>query len=85
MNGVSNMSATLEIHPELMAGLEELARSTQRDESDLVNEAIRLYLEQEASALEKIRTGLAQAECGEFVPDAEMDAFFAEHASNGAP
>lgn len=75
------MSAALEIKPELRAELEELARSTSRDESDLANEAIRLYLERETSALAKIRTGLAQAERGEFVADEEMDAFFAEHAA----
>ena len=75
------MSAVLEIKPELRAELEKLARSTHRDQSDLANEAIRLYLEQEASALQKIRAGLAQAERGEFVTDEEMDAFFAEHAA----
>jgi predicted transcriptional regulator len=79
------MSDVLEISPELRAGLEALARSTQRDQSDLANEAIRLYLEQEASALEKIRVGLVQAERGEFVPDEEMEAFFAEHAAPEAP
>ncbi|MGB7991291.1 MAG: ribbon-helix-helix domain-containing protein [Candidatus Methylophosphatis roskildensis] len=75
------MSATFEIKPELQAELEKLARSTRRDQSDLANEAIRLYLEHETSALEKIRTGLAQAERGEFVPDAAMEAFFAQHAA----
>lgn len=75
------MSATLEIKPELRAELEKLARSTQRDQSDLANEAIRLYVEQEVSALEGIRAGLVQAKRGEFVPDEEMDAFFAEHAA----
>lgn len=75
------MSAALEIKPELRAKLEELARSTRRNQSDLANEAIRLYVEQETSALAKIRTGLAQAERGEFVPDEEVDAFFAEHAA----
>lgn len=75
------MAAVLQIKPELRAELEKLARSTQRDQSDLANEAIRLYLEQEASALEKIRAGLAQTERGECVPDEEMEAFFAEHAA----
>ena len=79
------MSAVLEIKPELRAELEKLALSTHRDQSDLANEAIRLYLEHETSALEKIRTGLAQAERGEFVADEEMDAFFAEHAGTEAP
>jgi len=51
------------------------------DQSELANEAIGLYVERETLLLEKIRNGLAQAERGEFVPDGEMDAFFAEHTS----
>jgi predicted transcriptional regulator len=75
------MSAALSIEPNLKAGLQRLADATHRDQSDLANEAIRLYLERETLMLEKIRTGLAQAERGEFVSDAEMEAFFAEHAA----
>lgn len=75
------MSAVLEIEPELRAELEKLARSTHRDQSDLANEAIRLYVEHEVRMLEKIRAGLVQAERGDFVPDEEIDAFFLEHAA----
>ena len=75
------MSTTLTIRPDLTAKLQELAKVVHRDQSELANEAIGLYLERETPMLEKIRNGLAQAESGEFVPDAEMDAFFAEHAS----
>jgi predicted transcriptional regulator len=63
----------LKIKPELKAELEKLARSTHRDEHDLANEAIRLYLEHETSARGRIRTGLAQAERGEFASDEAMD------------
>ena len=75
------MSAVLQIKPELSAELEKLARATQLDQSDLANEAIRLYLEHESSPLHKICAGLAQAERGEFVPDEEIEAFFAEHVT----
>ncbi|MGE5141286.1 MAG: CopG family ribbon-helix-helix protein [Rudaea sp.] len=75
------MSASLNIEPDLKAKLDKLANVMHRDSSDLANEAIRLYLEHEMLMLEKIRTGLGQAERGEFVPDDEMDAFFAERAS----
>ena len=78
------MSSVLEIKPELRAELEKLALATHRDQSEVANEAIRSYLEHETSALEKIRTGLAQAERGEFVADDEMDAFFAKHAAPDA-
>jgi len=73
------MSATLTIKPDLKAKLETLANVMHRDQSELANEAIGLYVERETLLLEKIRNGLAQAERGEFVPDGEMDAFFAEH------
>ena len=77
------MSATLTINPALKARLEKLVAVTHRDQSELANEAIGLYLEHEKLILEKIRNGLAQADRGEFVPDNEMDAFFAEHTSIG--
>ena len=75
------MSAILEIAPELRAELENLARSTHRDKSELANEAIRQYVDHELRMLEKIRAGLVQAERGDFVPDQEMEAFFQEHAA----
>jgi predicted transcriptional regulator len=75
------MSGALSIEPDLKAGLQRLADATRRDQSDLANEAIRLYLEHETLMLEKIRTGLAQAERGEFASDADMETFFAEHAA----
>ena len=78
------MSATVDIHPQLQAELERLALSTSRDQSELANEAIRLYLEHETRMIAKITTGLAQAERGEFVSEAEMESFFAQHAVPGA-
>ena len=75
------MPSGLSIEPDLKERLERLADVTHRDQSDLANEAIRLFLEHETLMLDKIRTGLAQAERGEFVSDAEMEAFFAEHAA----
>jgi len=75
------MSATLTIKPDLKAKLETLANVMHRDQSELANEAIGLYVEHETLLLEKIRNGLAQAERGEFVQDGGMDAIFAEHTS----
>jgi predicted transcriptional regulator len=75
------MPSGLSIEPDLKDRLERLADLTHRDQSDLANEAIRLFLEHETLMLDKIRTGLAQAERGEFVSEAEMEAFFAEHAA----
>lgn len=75
------MPSGLSIEPGLEERLERLADVIHRDRSDLANEAIRLLLEHETLMLDKIRTGLAQAERGEFASDAEMEAFFAAHAA----
>lgn len=78
------MSTNLQVRPDLKAELDKLAESTHRSGSDLANEAIELYLEQERRTAEKIRTGLAQAERGDFVPDEEMEAFFTRHTDSDA-
>ncbi|MDD2914267.1 MAG: CopG family transcriptional regulator [Gallionella sp.] len=74
------MSATtLEIRPELKIQLDHLAAETQRDESELANEAVALYLAQQRHIIGRIHEGLAQAQRGEFATDEEMEAFFARH------
>ncbi len=70
---------TLEIRPELRAALHDLAEETHRAEADMMNEALAAYVEHERRAIARIKQGLAQAERGEFVPDEEMDAFFARY------
>lgn len=74
------MSATtLEIRPELKIQLDHLAEEIHRSESELANEAVALYLAQQRRIIGHIQEGLAQAQCGEFVTDEEMEAFFARH------
>lgn len=68
---------TLEIRPDIRAGLHALAEETHRAEAEMVNDALAAYLAHERWALTRMREGLAQAERGEFVPDEEMEAFFA--------
>ena len=52
---------------------------THRSETELANEAVTIYLSQQRKILERIQEGLAQARRGEFVPDDEMEEFFANH------
>jgi predicted transcriptional regulator len=74
------MSATtLEIRPELKMQLDQLAEETHRNESELANEAVTLYLAQPRRIIGQIQEGLAQAQRGEFVTDKEMEAFFARY------
>ena len=70
---------TLEIRPELKMQLDHLTEEVHRSESELVNEAVALYLAQQRHIIGRIHEGLAQAQCGEFVTDEEMEAFFARY------
>ncbi|MDO8465520.1 MAG: CopG family transcriptional regulator [Gallionella sp.] len=72
-------AATLEIRPKLKIQLDHLAEEIHRSESELVNEAVALYLAQQRHIIGRIHEGLAQAQYGEFVTDEEMEAFFARY------
>ena len=72
-------TATLEINPDLKIQLDHLAEESHRNESDLANEAVALYLVQQRRITARIREGLAQAQRGEFVTDEEMEAFFTRY------
>jgi predicted transcriptional regulator len=70
---------TLEIRPDIRAGLHALAEETHREEADMLNEALAAYLANERWAIARLREGLAQADRGEFVSDEDMEAFFSRH------
>ena len=74
------MNATLEINSDLKAHLHHLAEESHRSETDLANEALTAFIAHDRYIRAKIQKGLAQAQQGEFVPESEMEAFFAEHA-----
>jgi len=70
---------TLEIRPDIRAGLHALAEETHRAEADMLNDALAAFLVHERWAIARMREGLAQAERGEFVPDEDMQAFFSRY------
>jgi predicted transcriptional regulator len=72
---------TLEIQPEIRADIHALAEELHRGENEILNEALAAYPAHERWALVRLREGLAQAEGGEFVPDEQMEAFFAHYAA----
>lgn len=72
-------ATTLEIRPDLKLQLDHLVEDSHRSESDLVNEAVTLYLAQQHGIIGRIQEGLAQAQRGEFVTDEDMEAFFARY------
>jgi predicted transcriptional regulator len=70
----------LNIRPDIRAGLHALAEETHRGETEMLNEALAAYLAHERWAISRMRVGLAEADWGEFVPDEQMEAFFAHYA-----
>ncbi|MDD3884377.1 MAG: ribbon-helix-helix protein, CopG family [Gallionella sp.] len=77
-------TANLAIRPDLKDQLDHLAEASQRSESELVNEALTLYLLQQHRIRAKIQTGLVQAQIGDFVTDEEMEEFFAGYSQQQA-
>lgn len=69
-------AAKLKIRADLEAQIENLAAETNRDGSELANEALALYLERERRDIARIREGLEQAQRGEFATDDEVEAFY---------
>ncbi len=69
---MTDRSATVNIRPDLAAGLEELAKATGRSASELAEEALAEYLDYQRWAGERIREGLRQADAGQLIPDEEV-------------
>ena len=78
------MNSVLEISSEIKAQLHHLAETTHRSETELANEALTSFIEHDAYIRSKIQKGIEQAKRGDFVPDSEMDKFFAEHSDKAA-
>ena len=58
------------------AALHQLAAANHSSDSEYAAERLRDYLRFELDQVAKIHAGLAAADRGDFVPDAEMDRFF---------
>ena len=65
----------LHIQPETEAKLNELAQRTQRDRSELLEEAVNHLLAYNEWLERKVNASIAAAECGELVPDAKVRAW----------
>lgn len=78
------MNAALEVRSELKEPPDHLAEKVHRSEIDLANEAVALNVVQQRKIIDHIQEGLAQVQRGEFVPDNEMEAFFASYGEPAA-
>ena len=69
---------TIRLDDEMLAKLDALAADTERSRSWLATKAIENYVELNAWQVEQIKAGLAEADRGEFVTEADLDAIEAE-------
>jgi predicted transcriptional regulator len=69
---------TIRLDDEMLAKLDALAADTERSRSWLATKAIETYVELNAWQVEQIKAGLAEADRGEFVSEADLDAIEAE-------
>ena len=69
---------TARVPQSVKADLDALARSTGRNRNELVGEALRRFIDQQRWQIARIEEGIRQADAGDFVPDEEMDALWAE-------
>jgi predicted transcriptional regulator len=69
---------TIRLDDETLAKLDALAADTDRSRNWLAAKAIENYVELNAWQIEQIKAGLAEADRGEFVSEADLDAIEAE-------
>lgn len=76
---MGTVSIPLSIEDE--AVLRRIASVNSVTDSEAAAAGLHAYLKFESEQIAKIRAGLDAADRGEFVPDTEMDAFFARHGA----
>ena len=79
MPGAEKQAVTVRLEPAKRAELDAVAQSIDRDRSYAINEAIDAYLDVHRWQVAKIEKGLRQADAGEFVSDAEIEAILARY------
>lgn len=78
MSAATKEIVTFRLDPAKRAELDALARSVTRDRSFLINEAIDAYLAVHRWHVTEMADGLRQANAGEFVSEAEVEAAYAK-------
>jgi predicted transcriptional regulator len=63
----------IELEDETLRALDRLAHRTDRSRNELVSRAVQDYLDLQAWQIEKIESGIAAADQGEFATDADLD------------
>lgn len=74
---------TVRLDPEILEALDRLADRTERSRSWLIAKALQDYVALNAWQLEKVETGLKEAEAGEFASEDEVVRVRAKFADLG--
>ncbi len=75
---MANQLSSIRIPDDVIAQYEAVARATGRSRNALMVEALRDAIASEAWFVAAVQRGLAAADAGDFVPDAEMEALWDE-------
>ena len=67
---------SLRLDDDTIEELDRLAKSSKRDRTFIINEAIEAYLETQRWQLEHIKASLAQAELGDFASTVDVNKVF---------
>ena len=71
-------NVTVRLDKEKIALLDQFAASADRDRSYLIKEAIDRFLDIKQWQAEEVRKAIAEADAGQFVPEAEIEQFYAK-------
>jgi predicted transcriptional regulator len=69
-------TTSIRLPDDVLRDLDALAGVTARTRNYLITEAVKEFVARESWHVRRIQEGLRQADAGEFVPDAEMEAFW---------
>ncbi|MFA6310395.1 MAG: hypothetical protein WCV99_10525 [Sterolibacterium sp.] len=68
------------VSPEVLDRFHELAETTHRSETEIINEALTGYLTADRRYAERLAARMDAADRGEFASEDEVSDFFSEHA-----
>jgi predicted transcriptional regulator len=80
-DGAAMGTLSIPLSSEDEAVLHRIASVNRVTDSEAAAAGLHAYLKFESEQIAKIRAGLDAADRGEFVPEAEMEAFFAKHGA----
>jgi len=69
---MDKQTVSFRLDSDKLEALDSLAAAVDRNRSDLLNEAVRSYLEIQQWQVEQIKASLRQADAGELIPHSEV-------------